>query len=573
MRYVHLFIRRIRNAYRTVASIPAQLDLFDRLVALFAFPQHKWARRLRQQLSDESQELTWRDWLNPICWTGWSVRFLFQWLATRPYLSLAPAIPAVLVVILMLATVVSVLRRDEVATQTVYLDKLRDAIQTNETSLASVAAQRLLQIDPENLEHQFQLALLDEELGKFDSARTAMVRLGLQSEYGPAALWLLRVLVYQIDPSDTKQLEDDTATLQRRQEWTEDERKLCHRCATIAITQLSAKRSDYAKRVYAEFLSSIGNSSDALRLYQSIARSDPSVALEAARIAAQANDYNAAQQFAQSALQHLEPKFLANPTSVDLRIAVAQAMVLDEQDDEAYRLVVEGMQNSSDPRLPMAAGEALIFKAERLRRNIGSDETLLKRAQLLLEALKFAPNSPYVMQSIVQLAIECGDADDEKLQRVRQALLSGVSPAAMHFIEGTVLLMAGDTEAAQQHLELAMKDGTSVQSNDIAGLFNNLAVALSQSSTEQLPQALRFAEEALRRLPNHPFLLETRGQIHLKMKNYQDAISDLEGSLADPRMRELAHTGLAKAYAALGIEDLAEENLEKAQQYGTPAGE
>ncbi|MEM6468554.1 MAG: hypothetical protein AAF802_03220 [Planctomycetota bacterium] len=566
---LHRIIRRFRSTYRSIISFPARINLVDAVVAAFAFPQYKWVRRLRHNLADEGQDLTWQQASNPLYWVAWSFRFSKRWFATRPYMALAPAIPAMLCAGLLAATVVAVMRRDDASTQTVYLDRLRLAMQNDQVALASVAAQRLLQIDPDNQEHQYQLALLDLELGKRESAELSMLRLAVEKEYGPAALWLLQWLVYPEKSVDEMVLADAEA---RRQNWTEDQRRLCRRCASIAITNLSADRARLAKRLFAEFLVDGGHENDALRLYESIAETDPSVRLTAAQLASFVGDYDLAQQLAKSALTYLEPRLLAEPASVGRRLAVAQAMVLDERDEEAFELLMQGYAMTPDDQLMIAAGESLIFRAERLKRSVGQDATLLKRAQLLLDALRLAPQSPLVVHSVVALAIECGEADDDKVERVRKALLRGVSPGTMHFIEGTVLLMAGETEDARRHLELAVENGGDQQSDNIAGVFNNLAVALSQSGEEQLPQALRFAEEALQRMPTHPFMLETRGQIFLKLGRHQEAIRDLERSLSVPALRPLAHSGLAQAYEALGLSDLAEENRQLARQYGVGVG-
>jgi hypothetical protein len=45
--------------------------------------------------SPRPQGVTWKQFCNPIMWLLWSLRFTWQWILSRPYLSLGPAIPAI----------------------------------------------------------------------------------------------------------------------------------------------------------------------------------------------------------------------------------------------------------------------------------------------------------------------------------------------------------------------------------------------------------------------------------------------------------------------------------------------
>jgi tetratricopeptide (TPR) repeat protein len=557
--------RLLRGAFRWIVRLPRSLNLIEWAMYAFAFPQHDWAKRLRRSLATEETQVGWQQAINPLYWIVWGCRFAVRWIVTRPYRTLTPSIPAVLALAMILATVLASARRDRVQTQTVYLDVLRTSLADGDTEAASVAAQRLLAIDPNNLEHQYQLAMLDEELGKTAAAREAIVRLAIEKEYGPAALWMLRALVYERNDDDAGE-----SGLVKRSEWSDEERALCHRCGTVAMTKLPSERAMLAKKMYAEFLAENGYASDALRLYESISAVDPSVNLAAAqlanRIAQRNGDYLEVQRYAKAAVRHLRPQLDANPTSVQTRLQYAQALVLDERDQEAYRLLIEGWESTRHPLMKMAAGEARVFTAERMKRSVGVRESLAERGPLLYQALELAPTSPVVLEAVVQFSIECSEVEDRELRAVRKKLLAGVEPAAMHFIEGTVALMNGDHEPAEHHLSLAAGDWV-----NMGGLLNNLAYALlSKNDEELLPKALDLSNAALTQIPDYPALLETRGQILLKMERYREAIADLEKALADPNMRPTAHRGLAEAYTQLGLAELAEENRRQAARYANP---
>ena len=223
---IRRWIRLVRLALYSLLTLPSRLDLVGLAIRAFAFPQHDWAKRLRRNLANDAEAITWQQAINPLYWTVWGSRFFWRWLVTRPYISLAPAIPALLVLSVLAATAIAIARRDSNRTQTVYLDRLRTSLASGETKVAAVAAQRLLELDPDNLEHQYQLAMLDNELGHTESARRAIFRLAIQKQYGPAALWMLKALVFE-EPKEA----DDSWDVKRRTQWDQSEQQLCHQCA------------------------------------------------------------------------------------------------------------------------------------------------------------------------------------------------------------------------------------------------------------------------------------------------------------------------------------------------------
>lgn len=553
------WFRKIRYAVWYVFSLPARIDLVGLVIRAFSFPQHDWAARLRRNLTEDTEDLTWQQAINPLYWIGWGAQFFWKWLLTRPYASLAPAIPAFVVLSVLAATAIAIARRDSSETQAIYLDKLRLAMRSDQTEVAAVAAQRLLELDPDNLEHQYQLAMLDDELGRNESARRAIYRLAIQKQYGPAALWMLKALVYGA-PNEG---EDTLSEAARRSSWDPGEEQLCHQCATVAISNLRGERARFAQKLFAGFLADTGHAGDALRQYRELSQTDPSVNLAAALLADRTKDYDTAQRFAKAAIRFIEPKFLANPRSVELRLQYAQALVLDEQFNEAYQLLVDGYNLTPSPILLTATAESLIFRAKNLQRTIGDYESLSKRAEYIFQAQKIAGQSPLVNEAVVQFLIECAEAESDGLENVRRDLLRGLDPAAKHFVEGTVLMINGDVENARNHLELAAQQSD----GNLASMLNNLAYTLGRSDEKYLPRSLELSNMALEKLPGHPSLLETRGQILLRMKRYRDAIADLEQALTDPGLKPMAHASLAEAYEALGMSDLADENRELADRY------
>lgn len=90
------------------------------------------------------------------------------------------------------------------------------------------------------------------------------------------------------------------------------------------------------------------------------------------------------------------------------------------------------------------------------------------------------------------------------------------------------------------------------------GILNNLAMAMIDTeSTETLEKALELSTEAVREMPDHPYLRDTRGRVLVKLKRLPEAIPELEFALRSPELAAEIHKLLSQVYQDLGQADLA----------------
>ncbi len=80
----------------------------------------------------------------------------------------------------------------------------------------------------------------------------------------------------------------------------------------------------------------------------------------------------------------------------------------------------------------------------------------------------------------------------------------------------------------------------------------------SLKKNDDLEKALLLVNKAIETMPNHSYFLETRGQIHLKLAHWQEAISDLEQALDTKELRPAIYPSLATAYEKTGARDMTE---------------
>jgi tetratricopeptide (TPR) repeat protein len=131
-------------------------------------------------------------------------------------------------------------------------------------------------------------------------------------------------------------------------------------------------------------------------------------------------------------------------------------------------------------------------------------------------------------------------------------LKSDDTPASLSETLGTAAALEGDWKAAQACLRRAVDKDPKA-----AVAWNNLACVLYQGSDPHLDQALAASNKAIELSPNEFRFRETRGQVYIRLAQWQAAIDDLEFALNGMPDAPAIHKSLAKAYEATGNKELA----------------
>jgi predicted Zn-dependent protease len=190
-----------------------------------------------------------------------------------------------------------------------------------------------------------------------------------------------------------------------------------------------------------------------------------------------------------------------------------------------------------------------------------SPRSLISSLDLLRQAMNYDPVNPHLMEAIIQACLRASKSDNQELKVLKEAIVQGLHSDTAHFILGTIAINEGRDKEAMYHLEISAKSNP-----NLPGVLNNLAYLIANSDSPDLQRALRLSNAAIQSLPNHPYLRETRGQIHLKLGNYTEAIADLEMGLSAVEIRPSIRRGLKEAYTALGQDDIAKRQQELLDQ-------
>jgi tetratricopeptide (TPR) repeat protein len=227
------------------------------------------------------------------------------------------------------------------------------------------------------------------------------------------------------------------------------------------------------------------------------------------------------------------------PNSHEMRVRVAQSLVLLNRFDEALKEVNAIPEDARDETVDFALGR--IYTAK------GENE---KARELLLKALAKRPTHPDILRGLLQIEQKMGKGD-ESIARIQKAVAEKPDDAKLQQLAAVVALSKGNfdeaTKALEHAIEIAPDDMSSYQ--QLADLYVR---------TGRTSQTIDIYEKALQRKPDQPrihhflgVLYEYGGKPEVAVKHYEDAIK-LSPDLAESK------NNLAYLYAESG------KNLDRA---------
>jgi hypothetical protein len=505
----------------------------------FVFEPPNWAKKLGSVVRPPKKEVSAVHLANPIYWIVWSFDLFWKLFVSRPYRNLGPALPAIVgcLAVVAVAGVIRFQRPQELVNQ--YRDHLNSASRNQEYDQAVIAAGRLIDLSPDNLDYRFQRAIIEEKRGNVDVANELIERLAFLEKHSQAAQYLL------FEKSNLKDLS----------KWTPEQHARFRMLLDLSKKTGNDKRIQ-ARTMAAVYFNALGARQEAIRQISDIAMESTELSILLASLHLMEGEVSEAKAAAETAERGLRKKLQLNGSDKEVRLNLARMLLILQQERAASKVLMEGFQLTKDDAYRNGAAEALIQMSGRLALVIG-ENSLLERLQVIREAIEIASDSPLVTDAIIDLVFQVRENKNEEIKTLGRALVSGLSSDSAHFIRGTLALMQDDVESAKLHLEQAVKANP-----NLPGVLNNLAVAIAAKEGGDLEYALKLSEAAVGQMQEHPYIRETRGQILCKLKRYSDAIPDLEYALRAPELANQVHSSLAEAYEALGQKQLAEQHRE-----------
>jgi exosortase len=161
----------------------------------------------------------------------------------------------------------------------------------------------------------------------------------------------------------------------------------------------------------------------------------------------------------QLSLDHLTKQLSADRSSVKTRIALAETLVVAEQDAEARELLVAGLQQKDDPQLRRALNDLELMQADRRLKTSGLNRDAV--IPMVLQALERDPSHLAAIQMLARLQAMGASFPAESLKPAiehwEQAVKNSPDSVGARVLLGELLLASGDEARAIEVLAPAVE--------------------------------------------------------------------------------------------------------------------
>ena len=498
--------------------------------------------RLAEKLNLDGLVL-WTVWLSKPIWRPIAAvgGFAYAWLGTRRYKGLLWGIPAVVLLLPIIAAAAWGLLWGRGAAAERYKAAVREAREEKDYPRMRLFERKLAQlgVDTQSTDYKTALALADE--GKLDEAYERMQRLAPEDDTGfpPAHAWILQ------------QMLSKTLTAAEEERLRVAEVHLNH----LKKLRIRGPEIDFLWAIWLAQSQRLPEASDAMG---PLVSRMPAAAMERLRIDLLLGRTDDARNDARAVRTHME-EAKRQKQPIDAQQYQAWA-VAEELLGDVQRLgpVVRDWRKAA-PEDPGARRGVAMLDVQQLNAMMRAPNAKPRElAKRLVELTKLVDRSEYQPQLVSLYG-------QRRSLPVIQAMMDEVTastdtPIAVIEVIGTAAALDGDIVPARQLLKRVVREEPK---NAVA--WNNYAWALSQDPNKDLELALATANHALALAPQEFRFRETRGQINLALGLWSEAAEDLEFALNGMPDAAVIHVSLAKAYDALGQKELAQMHRDQVQ--------
>lgn len=507
------------------------------------------AKSIRRAFRFSQEVLRWLYW--PVRATQRSVLFVFDfvvgWWRSRELRRLLPGLPSVLIAIAAGYVAVAASFQDRGQTLQAYQRAAKSAMSTENYQSAKLYLERILTMQEGNNETLFDLARASQKTGDYPRMIAALATLAPDDRavYAPAHLWQATRLLQQssVTPDDLRRAE-------------------AHLLFAIRLRQDDV----VARSVLGQMYFQQGLFAQAIPYLTAFAAADPNQKLLLGKAIAMTGDADRARRVGEEARDYAKRQSEAKPQDAELRKRWSDCCLFLEEYPQAAQLLSEFLKIQDKLELRQALAQVYVAWADSIKGD--TPEAEQRRFDLLAAGVVAYPDE-FSLYDRLSRIIERGSS----LTTVRDFLLSNIvqgrAVGLSHLLLGSIEFKSEHQNEAKLHLQRAME---ALPNADLVA--NNLAWLLIQSEPKDPERALQLINLALEKNPDAPRYHDTRGHILVVLDRPREAIDDLERALVVLNKNAETHRALAKAYAAIGLADLAEKHqafATKLSQSTTPS--
>lgn len=479
---------------------------------------------------------------NPASWFQWTGSALVRFVTTRSLRSLVLAVPALVFCVSFLSAASWGNKKSADNIEGRYAGRLAQAIKDEDISTARVAADRLVQMHPEEEQQLIRRALVEDELGDPELASNLMQDLAKFDGSSSAAMWLA----------------SRSGDRSKISQWPKEQ--LQEYCDWLMTASMNAPKDPRPLIELSRLLQSYGDLRRAHAVLLPLAQTNVEICYMTVQLESKLGFKAQAKRRAIPLLSALQPMLIQMPQNMLLRFRCSELMILLGQSEEAVSLLRDGMLHAADEQqkamLDDALVKAILQDLDRETRMDKSAAGSLRKFRLLDEASEIDAEHPLLKQAFPKVCVESYAYNTPDVRAARDAVYAILDTEQIRFIEGTVAIQRGQIDRAKNLLdteEIVEGDGTQTP-----GVLNNLAHAILQEKSPDLNRALELCNRAVKAVPGHPYLRETRGQVLVRLGRYRQAASDLELGMYAPELRDGIRPLLVKCYRELDMPEAAD---------------
>lgn len=465
-----------------------------------------------------------RDWVND-WFGGWSQR--------QPWKD----VPVLLACFLGLAFVLVVMSWDPMSVRSRYFGYANDALARNDYPTVLVASQRLLQLDSSSHNQAlFGMALAQQGLGENAKAAATMLQVAPPNRpvFAAAHMHQAKAMLQRVSAAP------ELLPLIK-----------AHLNQVLALEPESVEANEMLGSLYV----AQKQWEPAYNCYAAIIKEKPESMLLLARIAKERGNANSSKTWTRDAVIHFQ-QAVETPGSdtPQNRIAYIEALLMSNEFEKAKAVLDAGRKLSGNDPYKTVSPAVFSGLARKLAESGSGD--LDFRARLIREGMEADPKNPALIALLLGLSEEYGAESQASNDRVIKMLERKHLWPPLLFVGAKIAYMRQNPFEMRIYLHKALQDIPLVLS-----MACNLCTTICDTGQkENLPFALEMMDFFLERFPEQPFLRLSRGYSLVCSSRFQDALPDLQFALDHLEDKSTAHRLLARAYASLGMENLAREH-------------